>query len=94
MGRVELAWGEADMQELVDEVLLTVSARLQENQVEVRLPRRLPRVECDGVRIRQVWANLLSNAAKYHQPGEPRWVELGFHGPGEPLVAPGTAAAG
>ncbi|WP_375770691.1 ATP-binding protein [Archangium gephyra] len=87
-GRVELAWGEVDMQELVDEVLLTVSARLQENQLEVRLPRRLPRVECDGVRIQQVWANLLTNAAKYHLSSGPRWVELGFHGPGEPLSHP------
>ncbi|MCY1074437.1 ATP-binding protein [Archangium lansingense] len=87
-GRVELAWGEVDMQGLVEDVLLTVSARLQENQVEVRTPRPLPRVECDGVRIQQVWANLLTNAAKYHQTGGPRWVELGFYGPGEPLSSP------
>ncbi len=89
-GRVALAWGTADMQEVVDEVLLTVSARLKENQAEVRMPRRLPSVECDAVRIRQVWANLLTNAAKYHTPdtGKPRWVELGFHGPGEALARP------
>ncbi len=86
VGRVALAWGEVDMQEVVDEVLLTVSARLQENRLEVRIPRRLPRVECDGVRIRQVWANLFTNAAKYHQTGEPRWMEVGFHAPGEPLA--------
>jgi light-regulated signal transduction histidine kinase (bacteriophytochrome) len=85
VGRVELAWGEVDMQEVVDEVLLTVSARLRENQVEVRVPRRLPQVECDQVRIRQVWANLFTNAAKYHQAGEPRWMEVGFHAPGEAL---------
>jgi len=88
VGRVALAWGSVDMQELVDEVLLTVSARLQENQLEVRIPRRLPRVECDGVRLQQVWANLLTNAAKYHPSSGPRWVELGFHGPGEPLSHP------
>ena len=87
-GRVSLAWGSVDMQELVDEVLLTVSARLQENQLEVRIPRRLPRVECDGVRLQQVWANLLTNAAKYHPSSGPRWVELGFYGPGEPLSHP------
>lgn len=87
LGRLELAWGEADMQEVVDEALALVSARLEEARVEVRLPRRLPRVPCDAVRIRQVWANLLSNAAKY-QAGEPHWVELGFHGPGESRPAP------
>ncbi|HEX8440487.1 GAF domain-containing sensor histidine kinase, partial [Archangium sp.] len=88
VGHVELAWGERDMQELVEDVLLSVASRLKENRVEVRIPRRLPRVECDGVRIRQVLANLLINAAQYHQEGEPRWVEVGFHGPGEPLSHP------
>ncbi|QSQ20259.1 GAF domain-containing protein [Pyxidicoccus parkwayensis] len=88
LGRIELAWGEADMQEVVDEALRTLSVRLEERHVEVRLPRRLPRVACDAVRIRQVWANLVSNAAKY-QAGEPHWVELGYFGPGEPR--PGAA---
>ena len=88
VGYVEQAWGEQDMRELVDDVLLTVTSRLKENGVEVRIPRPLPRVECDGVRIRQVWANLLTNAAKYHQEGESRWVEVGFHGPGEPFSHP------
>ncbi|PTL81887.1 histidine kinase [Vitiosangium sp. GDMCC 1.1324] len=87
-GCVELAWGEVDMHELVDEVLLTVSARLRENQVEVRIPRGLPRVECDRVRIQQVWANLFTNAAKYHQPGEPRWVEVGFISPADAVSVP------
>jgi light-regulated signal transduction histidine kinase (bacteriophytochrome) len=88
LGRLALAWGEADMQALVEEVLPTLSARLEGNQTEVRIPRRLPTVRCDVVRVRQVWANLVSNAAKY-QAGEPRWVELGFFGPGEPR--PGAA---
>ena len=93
VGRLSLAWGEADMQELVDDVVLTVSARLAENQVSLRLPRRFPRVACDRVRIQQVWANLLINGAKYHQPGFPRWVEAGFIAPDEPLSAPARRRA-
>ena len=83
LGRLELAWGETDMHALVEDVLAMLSARLEGGRVEVRLPRRLPRVPCDAVRIHQVWLNLVSNAAKY-QAAEPHWVELGFHGPGEP----------
>lgn len=83
LGALELAWREVDMQQVVDDVLATVSARLEGGHVEVRLPRRLPRVACDSVRMRQVWLNLVSNAVKY-QAAEPRWVELGFLGPGEP----------
>jgi light-regulated signal transduction histidine kinase (bacteriophytochrome) len=88
VGRIELAWGETDLQALVEDVARSLSARLGESRAEVRIPRRLPTVRCDAVRIREVWANLLSNAAKY-QAGEQRWVELGFLGPGEPR--PGAA---
>ncbi|AEI62667.1 ATP-binding protein [Corallococcus macrosporus] len=83
LGRIELAWREVDMHGLVEEALAVVASRLQAGKVDVRLPRRLPRVACDAVRIRQVWENLLTNAAKY-QAAEPRWVEVGYHGPGEP----------
>jgi two-component system, chemotaxis family, sensor kinase Cph1 len=83
MGRMDLAWGEVNMQELVEEVLATLSARMQESKATVRVPRRLPTVMGDGVRVAQVWSNLLVNAAKY-QEGPERWVEVGFHGPGEP----------
>jgi light-regulated signal transduction histidine kinase (bacteriophytochrome) len=86
--RLSLAWGEADLQTLVQEVVHSLTGRLQENQVEVRIPRCLPTVRCDGIRLRRVWANLIANAAKY-QTGEQRWVELGFLGPGEPR--PGAA---
>ncbi|NOK07585.1 ATP-binding protein [Corallococcus exercitus] len=82
LGRLELSWEQTDQQALVEDVLTTLGARLEEGRVEVRLPRRLPTVACDAVRIRQVWANLISNGAKY-QTAEPRWVELGFLGPGE-----------
>ncbi|NOK33028.1 GAF domain-containing protein [Corallococcus exercitus] len=82
LGRLELSWEVTDQQALVEDVLTTLGARLEEGRVEVRLPRRLPTLACDAVRIRQVWANLISNAAKY-QTAEPRWVEVGFLGPGE-----------
>ncbi|MCY1036379.1 ATP-binding protein [Corallococcus sp. BB11-1] len=82
LGRLELAWEETDHQALVGDVVRTLGARLEEGRVELRLPRRLPTVACDPVRIRQVWANLISNAAKY-QTAEPRWVEVGYFGPDE-----------
>jgi len=85
LGFVDLAWKESDLQEELEDVLLTVSSRLKENRVEVRVPRRLPTLECDALRLGHVWANLLTNAAKYHRPEEPRWVEVGYHAPGEPL---------
>ncbi|OJH37233.1 ATP-binding protein [Cystobacter ferrugineus] len=93
VGRVELSWGQADMQEILEDVLTIVSARIQENQIEVKVPRPLPVVACDRVRIHQVWSNLLTNAAKYHQAGKPRWVEAGFISPEEPLSNPARRRA-
>ena len=43
LGRVELAVEEIDMQEVVEETLELLAARLQESQVTVRIPARLPR---------------------------------------------------
>jgi light-regulated signal transduction histidine kinase (bacteriophytochrome) len=87
LGFVDLSWKEADLQQVLEDELLTVSARLKQNRVEVRIPRPLPRLECDALRLGHVWANLLANAAKYHQPDEPRWVEVGYYAPDEPLPA-------
>lgn len=84
---LEHVWGEADMHAVVEDVLASLSALYAQGGVEVRIPRRLPVVACDPVRLRQVWANLLSNAAKY-QRGEPRWVEIGYYAPGEALPGP------
>ena len=47
IGRVELAIEDIDMQEVVDETLELLAARLQEGQAQVRLPARLPTVRAD-----------------------------------------------
>jgi light-regulated signal transduction histidine kinase (bacteriophytochrome) len=84
LGRVDLAVGEVDLQEVLEETLASVGARLAENRVEVRVPRPLPRVRCDQARIHAVWENLLANAAKYRREEPPRWVEVTYAAPGEP----------
>ena len=42
LGRAELALAEIDMQEVVEETVELLAARLQESQVDVRIPARLP----------------------------------------------------
>jgi len=44
----------------------------------VRVPRRLPPVRCDRVRIGEVFQNLVANAIKYNDKAGERWVEIGF----------------
>jgi chemotaxis family two-component system sensor kinase Cph1 len=90
VGRIQLSEKETDLQALVEDVLTTLRGRLEETRTEVRIPRRLPTVRCDVLRVREVLANLISNAAKYNDKAE-RWVEIGFS---DSVLPPGQAEAG
>ena len=48
----------------------------------IRIPRPLPRVLGDRVRIREIFTNLISNGIKYNDKAE-RWVEVGYIEPHE-----------
>lgn len=76
VGRVELAIGDTDLQEVVSEVLDSLAIPLSENKVEVRLPARLPSLRCDRVRIAEVFRNLIVNAMKYNNKPA-KWIEIG-----------------
>jgi signal transduction histidine kinase len=76
VGRAELAMEQIDMQEVIEETLELLAARLQEGQVEVRVPARLPVVQADRVRVGEIFNNLLANAVKYNDKAE-KWVEIG-----------------
>lgn len=77
LGRVELAVGNVDLQALLHEVLDSLDFSLRERKVEVRIPRPLPTLRCDRVRIAELFRNLISNAIKYNDKQEP-WIEIGY----------------
>lgn len=77
VGRVELAIVETDLDEVLDEVVTMLLPKLEATATEMRRPRRLPRVQCDRVRIREVLVNLIGNALKYNDKPE-RWIEVGW----------------
>jgi PAS domain S-box-containing protein len=83
VGRAELAMEETDVQEVVEETLELLAARLQEGQIDVRIPARLPIVRADRVRVGEIFNNLIANAVKYNNKAE-KWVEIGCESsPGE-----------
>jgi chemotaxis family two-component system sensor kinase Cph1 len=70
VGRVDLQYESVDINEVVTDALEMVDARRAANNASVSVPKRLPEVVCDRVRVREVFVNLLSNALKYnHQDG-------------------------
>ncbi len=77
VGRTELAVGETDLTELVKDVLALLGPRLEQEQVEVRLPRPLPTLCCDRVRVVDLYTNLITNAMKYNDKVE-KWIEIGY----------------
>ena len=76
LGRTELAVAEIDMQEVVEETVELLAARLQESQVTVRIQTPLPRARADRVHVGEIFNNLIVNAIKYNNKDE-KWVEIG-----------------
>ena len=62
---------------LVKNAVDVVRASQPENRFEVRIPRSLPRIQCDPVLMSEVFRNLISNAIKYNDHSE-KWVEIGY----------------
>jgi signal transduction histidine kinase len=77
LGRVDLAIDDVDLNEVVAEVVDSLGIHLRESGVEVRVPRPLPVVRCDRVRVRELLYNLVVNAAKYNDKAE-KWIEIGY----------------
>ena len=84
------------LDEIVDEALEMVWVRRSDKPCQIERPRSLPLAECDAVRVREIYSNLLSNALKYSARDRPR-IEIGYLAPGEDNAsdarASGPAAA-
>ena len=76
LGRTDLALDEVDVQEVVEDVVDRLGISLREQNIEVRIPRRLPVIQSDRVRLGEVFANLITNAIKYNDKPQ-RWIEIG-----------------
>lgn len=77
LGRVDLAITDVDLNEIVAEVIDSIGIGLSEHGVEIRIPRPLPVVRCDAVRVRELYYNLIVNGMKYNDKPE-KWIEIGW----------------
>ena len=76
VGRLDFAIRETDLNDIVEEVLDSLRINLKERGVDVRIPRPLPNVRGDRVRVGEVFRNLITNAMKYNDKKE-KWIEIG-----------------
>ncbi len=75
VGRTNLEFEAVDLNELVEDALEMIGVRKHEATCRISIPRPLPTIECNPVRVREIFSNLVSNAIKYNLNDQP-WVEL------------------
>jgi Na+/proline symporter/nitrogen-specific signal transduction histidine kinase len=73
-GRMEFEISDVDLRDLVEDSAAATAQLFRERraQLSLRLPDAVPRVATDRDRVKQVLLNLLSNAAKFSEPGAGR----------------------
>jgi len=91
VGRAELQLEDCEVGEVVEEALEMVAARRGDKPTRIDVPRPLPRVRADRVRLREIYTNLLSNALKYNRQATTT-IELGWLAPHEAAAHPANAA--
>ncbi len=91
VGRIDLALTKTDLNAVVDQVVDSLRIVLDEKKIKILIPERLPVIECDRVRIGEVFSNLISNAIKYNDKDD-RWIKIGWRT--EPAAATGERDSG
>ncbi len=77
VGRTELGMQRVSLDTVVRESIEMLHVKIEETRTDIRIPRPLPVVLCDRVRVGEVFANLIANAIKYNDKAE-KWVEIGY----------------
>jgi len=91
VGRMELELEEADLNAVLDEAIEMTGARRPESRCRIEVPRPLPRLLCDPVRVREIYSNLLANAIKYTVRPQAH-IEVGWLAADEVLERPHAPA--
>ncbi len=66
-----------NLNQLLMSVREDLATRIAKTNTQIVIPRPLPEIYCDAVRIRAVFENLITNAVKYNDQSEKR-VEIGY----------------
>jgi two-component system, chemotaxis family, sensor kinase Cph1 len=77
VGRVDLSMQPTDLNDVVHRSLDLLSARIEEMNVDIQIPRPLPTVYCDRVQVGEVFNNLIANSIKYNDKPQ-KLIVIGY----------------
>lgn len=78
IARIKNPYELVDFNKLLEEVKKNLEYSLTEKRGELKITGTLPIVECDRVRIAEVFSNLISNAIKYTSKERSPLIEIGY----------------
>lgn len=82
MGRIEMMQRETDVELLIQETIHVLQPELENRKIHWNIAP-LPKVRADYAMLRQVFSNLLGNAAKYTRTKEVAEIEIGVKSTGK-----------
>lgn len=86
LGRVDLSMQATNLNDVVHRSLDLLSARIEEMNVDIQIPRPLPTVYCDRVQVGEVFNNLIANSIKYNDKPQ-KLIVIGYvEEPGLPIT--------
>ncbi|WP_414529190.1 ATP-binding protein [Nodularia chucula] len=77
LARVDLSMQPTNLNDVVHSSLDLFTARIEEMNIDIRIPRLLPTVYCDRIQIGEVFNNLIANSIKYNDKPE-KWISIGY----------------
>jgi light-regulated signal transduction histidine kinase (bacteriophytochrome) len=88
---MELELRATDLNAVVADAIEMTGARRADSHCSISIPRPMPTVQCDSVRVCEIYSNLLANALKYKRDAHAR-IELGYIGADEATERPNAPA--
>tara|TARA_X000001036_G_C20694192_1_gene810595 strand:- start:22091 stop:22618 length:528 start_codon:yes stop_codon:yes gene_type:complete len=77
LGRHELAIRETDLNEVIKDIISLMENTIEEENVQIHIPQKLPTIICDKTKITELYRNLITNAIKYNDK-DTKIIEIGF----------------
>lgn len=75
IAQIDLSFIETDLNEVLAHTCEMLQERIGQTGTQIRIPRPLPTILCDRVRVGEIFSNVMTNAMKYNEKSEKMNIE-------------------